>query len=161
VFFGVEIIVREFVVDALFTVMLSAMIADVTAIPFLGDKPFLSGFPRRHRSGSAAPAASSPRRCSSASPAGWPTGPEAIAGPVTGRHDPQALFGSESLGQALRHLEVYGRDGLPVLSPDGHLAAGQHPRLATARPTAPRASSGQRPCPRRLRQPASREGSST
>ena len=45
VFFGVEIILREFSVDALFTVMLSAMIADVVAIPFLGDKPFLSGFP--------------------------------------------------------------------------------------------------------------------
>jgi chloride channel protein, CIC family len=45
VFFGVEIILREFSVDALFTVMLSAMIADVTAIPFLGNKPFLSGFP--------------------------------------------------------------------------------------------------------------------
>ncbi len=45
VFFGVEIILREFSVDALFTVMLAAMIADVTAIPVLGDKPFLSGFP--------------------------------------------------------------------------------------------------------------------
>jgi chloride channel protein, CIC family len=45
VFFGVEIILREFSVDALFTVMLSAMIADITAIPFLGSKPFLSGFP--------------------------------------------------------------------------------------------------------------------
>ena len=45
VFFGVEIIMREFSVDALFTVMLAAMIADITAIPFLGDKPFLSGFP--------------------------------------------------------------------------------------------------------------------
>jgi CIC family chloride channel protein len=45
VFFGVEIILREFSVDALFTVVLSAMIADITAIPFLGDKPFLSGFP--------------------------------------------------------------------------------------------------------------------
>jgi H+/Cl- antiporter ClcA len=45
VFFGVEIILREFAVDALFTVILSAMIADVIAIPFLGDKPFLSGFP--------------------------------------------------------------------------------------------------------------------
>jgi CIC family chloride channel protein len=46
VFFGVEIILREFSVDALFTVMLAAMIADITAIPFLTDKPFLSGFPR-------------------------------------------------------------------------------------------------------------------
>jgi chloride channel protein, CIC family len=45
VFFGVEIILREISVDALFTVMLSAMLADVVAIPFLGDKPFLSGFP--------------------------------------------------------------------------------------------------------------------
>jgi chloride channel protein, CIC family len=45
VFFGVEIILREFSVDAMFTVMLSAMIADVVAIPFLGDKPFLHGLP--------------------------------------------------------------------------------------------------------------------
>jgi CIC family chloride channel protein len=45
VFFGVEIILREFAVDALFTVMLSAVVADLIAIPFLGDKPFLSGFP--------------------------------------------------------------------------------------------------------------------
>jgi CIC family chloride channel protein len=45
VFFGVEIILREFSIDALFTVMLAAMIADITAIPFLGDGPFLSGFP--------------------------------------------------------------------------------------------------------------------
>jgi chloride channel protein, CIC family len=45
VFFGVEIILREFSIDALFTVMLSAMIADITAEPFLGSAPFLSGFP--------------------------------------------------------------------------------------------------------------------
>jgi len=45
VFFGVEIILREFSVDALFTVMLSAMIADITARPFLGSRPFLSGIP--------------------------------------------------------------------------------------------------------------------
>ncbi|HEY0717900.1 MAG TPA: chloride channel protein [Streptosporangiaceae bacterium] len=45
VFFGVEIILREFSIDALFTVMLSAMVADATAIGFLGSKPFLSGFP--------------------------------------------------------------------------------------------------------------------
>ena len=46
VFFGVEIILREFSVDALFTVMLSAMLADAVAIPFLGSRPFLNGFPR-------------------------------------------------------------------------------------------------------------------
>ena len=45
VFFGVEIILREFSVDALFTVMVSAMIADAVAIPFLGSGRFLSGFP--------------------------------------------------------------------------------------------------------------------
>ena len=50
--------------------------------------------------------------------------PEAIPGPVTCRHDPQALFASESLSQALRQLEVYGRDGLPVLSPDGQRVEG-------------------------------------
>ena len=45
VFFGAEIVLREFSVDAMFTVMLSAMLADVVAIPFLGDRPFLAGFP--------------------------------------------------------------------------------------------------------------------
>jgi hypothetical protein len=45
VFFGVEIILREFAIDALFTVMLSAMIADITAVPFVGSRPFLPGFP--------------------------------------------------------------------------------------------------------------------
>ena len=44
-FFGVEIILREFSVDAMFTVMLSAMLADAVAIPFLGNRPFLNGFP--------------------------------------------------------------------------------------------------------------------
>jgi CIC family chloride channel protein len=45
VFFGVEIILREFSVDAMFAVMLSAMVADAIAIPFLGNEHFLSGFP--------------------------------------------------------------------------------------------------------------------
>ena len=36
---------REFSVDALFAVMLSAMVADAVAIPFLGNHVFLSGFP--------------------------------------------------------------------------------------------------------------------
>ena len=36
----------------------------------------------------------------------------------------QALFASESLGQALRQLAVYGRDGLPVVSPDEHQLEG-------------------------------------
>ena len=45
VFFGVEIILREFSIDALFTVMLSAMLADAVAIPIVGGGPFLRGFP--------------------------------------------------------------------------------------------------------------------
>jgi chloride channel protein, CIC family len=44
-FFGVEIILREFSIDSLFTVMLSAMLADVVGRAFLGSAPFLSGFP--------------------------------------------------------------------------------------------------------------------
>jgi CIC family chloride channel protein len=45
VFFGVEIILQELSVDALFTVMISAMVADVTARQFLGGGRFLTGFP--------------------------------------------------------------------------------------------------------------------
>lgn len=45
VFFGLEIILREMSVDALFAVMLSSMVADAIAIPFLGSSPFLAGFP--------------------------------------------------------------------------------------------------------------------
>ncbi len=61
-----------------------------------------------------------------ASSAGNGSTPEPGAVPwlVTGRHDPQALFASESLSQALRQLEVYGRDGLPVLSADGQRVEG-------------------------------------
>jgi chloride channel protein, CIC family len=47
-----------------------------------------------------------------------------LPGPVTDRRDPQALFAGESLGQALRQLVVYGRDGLPVLSEDGQRLLG-------------------------------------
>jgi chloride channel protein, CIC family len=47
----------------------------------------------------------------------WPDG-AAFACLVAERHDLQTLFSSESLGPALRQLAVYGRDGLPVVSPD-------------------------------------------
>jgi chloride channel protein, CIC family len=47
-----------------------------------------------------------------------------LAGPVTYAHDPQAVFATESLAQTLRQMEVYGRDGLPVLSADGQHAEG-------------------------------------
>ena len=47
---------------------------------------------------------------------------EALAsavGPVTETREPQAIFSDETLDQALRQLVLYGRVGLPVLSPDG------------------------------------------
>ena len=34
------------------------------------------------------------------------------------------MFGTESVAQALRQLEIYGHDGLPVLSADGHQIQG-------------------------------------
>lgn len=40
-----EIILREMSADALFAVLLSAMVADALAIPFLGSAPFLARFP--------------------------------------------------------------------------------------------------------------------
>jgi chloride channel protein, CIC family len=47
VFFGVEIITREFSVDAMFAVVLSAMLAEVVAVPILGGQRFLHGLPAR------------------------------------------------------------------------------------------------------------------
>jgi CIC family chloride channel protein len=47
-----------------------------------------------------------------------------LPGPVTGELDPQAIFATESLAQALRQLEMYGRDGLPVLSDDAQQITG-------------------------------------
>jgi CIC family chloride channel protein len=46
-------------------------------------------------------------------------GHDALPGPVTRQLSPQVLFATESLTQALRQLELYGRDGLPVISDDG------------------------------------------
>ena len=46
---------------------------------------------------------------------------EALVGPVTLARQPQVLFAEEDLEHARRQLVLYGRDGLPVLSRDGHL----------------------------------------
>ena len=58
-----------------------------------------------------------------AQPPGRPGGPgpdrAPLPGPVTHQHHPQVLFAGESLAQALRQLELYSRDGLPVISADG------------------------------------------
>jgi CIC family chloride channel protein len=51
-------------------------------------------------------------------------GPPPLPGPVTRQRDPQVLFSNESVAQALRQLEVYGHDGLPVLSLDGQQILG-------------------------------------
>jgi CIC family chloride channel protein len=45
VFFGVELILREFSTEAIFTVMLSSMIADVVARAFVGSAPFFTSLP--------------------------------------------------------------------------------------------------------------------
>lgn len=47
VFFGVELILREFSVEAIFTVMLSAVIADVVSQVFVGSAPFFTDLPAR------------------------------------------------------------------------------------------------------------------
>jgi CIC family chloride channel protein len=47
-----------------------------------------------------------------------------LPGLVTGELDPQAIMATESLAQALRQLEIYGRDGLPVLSDDAQQITG-------------------------------------
>ena len=54
-------------------------------------------------------------------PSGLPDGPAraSLPGPVTQQYYPQVLFATESLTQALRQLELYGRDGLPVIADDG------------------------------------------
>jgi len=45
VFFGVELILRELSVEAIFPIMLSAMVADVIARVFFGSAPFLTQLP--------------------------------------------------------------------------------------------------------------------
>ena len=58
---------------------------------------------------------------------GLPTvGHPALPGPVTRQRSPQVLFASESLTQAVRQLELNGRDGLPVISDDGQHLQGRH-----------------------------------
>ena len=101
-----------------------------------------------------------------AGPPGPGPDPAPRPGPITHRHHPQMLFANESLTQALRQLELYGRDGLPVISADGqHLqgwitsqnvlqAVARHMHAAPAAPTASRAAG--RPSPSRRPSPASR-----
>ncbi len=66
-----------------------------------------------------------------------------LPGPITFERDPQAVFATESLAQALRQLEVYGRDGLPVLSADGQQVAGWVTNTSVLRAVAREISSSQ------------------
>src|SRR6201996_2873664 len=77
-------------------------------------RPFRTALPGPPDSGTITEADSSPGRDGAAAHHNGTAPP----GPVTYQHDVQALFASESLGQALRQLAVYGRDGLPVVAPD-------------------------------------------
>jgi CIC family chloride channel protein len=55
VFFGIELILREFAIEAISAVAVSVMVADLIAQQFLGSAPFLAGFrPERPCTGSAA-----------------------------------------------------------------------------------------------------------
>lgn len=67
-----------------------------------------------------------------------------LVGPVSETRDPQAIFADESLDQALRQLVLYGRAGLPVLSPDGQHLRGWITRHNVLRVLAERVDSTQR-----------------
>jgi CIC family chloride channel protein len=77
--------------------------------------------------------------------------PAPAPGPVTHQYHPQMLFATESLTQVLRQLELYGRDGLPVISADGQRLEGwitsQNVLQAVARQmhAAPAAAQAQHP----------------
>lgn len=47
-----------------------------------------------------------------------------LPGQISHERTPHSLYANESLGQALRRLTLYGRDGLPVLSADGSVVEG-------------------------------------
>ena len=82
VFFGVEIILRAFSVEAVFTVMLSAMVADLLSRQLLGDAPFLSGLPSRDRAASPEQPDRWPRGRRGADRADLLQGPVRDGGPV-------------------------------------------------------------------------------
>jgi chloride channel protein, CIC family len=70
----------------------------------------------------------------------WPS----LVGPVVEKRQPQGLFASETLEQALRQLAVYGRLGLPVLSADRQRLIGWITRQRVIQAMAERFSSEER-----------------
>ena len=105
--------------------------------------PFRPALPPRHGSGAL--------KLAGGDGAGRQPDAVVLPGPATERHDVQTLFASESLGPALRQLAVYGRDGLPVVSPDERqlegwvTSAGVLHALAGSRAPPPRPSTPRRP----------------
>jgi CIC family chloride channel protein len=82
-----------------------------------------------------------------AAPLGGPISPEAWAeraGTVLQSRKTQAIFSDETLEQALRQLVLYGRVGLPVLSPDGQHLRGWVTRHNVLRVLADRVGSSAR-----------------
>lgn len=99
------------------------------------DAGVLAGLLRPPCRGASHPAPTPGARCrrESVQAVRWPSGNRrlrrlpglgTLPGPATRELDPQALLANESLAQAIRQLEEYGGDGLPVLSPDGQQIAG-------------------------------------
>ena len=77
-----------------------------------------------------------------------------LPGPVTHRRDPQILFSNESVAQALRQLDVYGHDGLPVLSPDGQQILGWVTSAGVLRAIAGQIDASRRQAPKASSRPA-------
>lgn len=93
----------------------------------------------QHPGGLSRPDGQSPTR-PGVSPAVW----SELIGPVTETKRPQAIFADESLDQALRQVALYGRSGLPVLSPDGRHLRGWVTRHNVLRALAERFTSSTR-----------------
>ena len=73
-----------------------------------------------------------------------PTDWSDVVGPVSETREPQSIFADETLDQALRQLVLYGRAGLPVLSPDGEHLRGWITRHNVLRVLSERVDSTQR-----------------
>jgi CIC family chloride channel protein len=66
-----------------------------------------------------------------------------LIGPISETREPQAIYADETLDQTLRQLTLYGRAGLPVLSPDGQHLQGWITRHNVLRVLAERVKASQ------------------
>jgi CIC family chloride channel protein len=67
-----------------------------------------------------------------------------LIGPISETREPQTIYADETLDQTLRQLTLYGRAGLPVLSPDGRHLQGWITRQGVLRVLAERVNASQR-----------------